>query len=76
MNMRLFAGAAVSVLFLLAHVPAVVNSENDTDTSGLCSNFEDVNIVFHDALCMCAGQCKSDGIRWVNRKEIVMEKAC
>ena len=66
--MRLYAGATVAVLVLLANIPSVVNTENDTDTSGLCSNFEDVNIVFHDALCMCAGQSKSDGVRWVGSK--------
>ena len=66
MKMGLYGGATVAVLVLLAHVPAVVHTENTSDTSGFCSNFEDANIVLHDALCTCADQCNSDGIEWVS----------
>ena len=70
MKMGLYGGATVAVLVLLAHVPAVVHTQNNPDASasGSCSNFEDANIVFHDALCTCADQCNSDGTEWVSER--------
>ena len=74
MKMGPYAGATVAVLVLLAHIPDVVQAQNVSDTSGVCSNFEDANMVLHNALCSCASQCNSDGIRWVWKTILNWEK--
>ena len=70
--MRLYVGATVAVLVLLA----LGNAKNDSDTSEVYNHFQDVHIAFQGLLCMCADKCKSDdGIEKVCSTKLILEKS-
>ena len=68
--MRLYVGATVAVLVLLA----LGNAKNDSDTSEVYNHFQDVHIAFQGLLCMCADQCKSEGIRKVCCTKLILRR--